>query len=40
MEGTNVEKGREILKNSTIKIQTASNMAEGAKLAVAAAEAR
>lgn len=40
MEGTNVEKGREILKSSSIKILTASNMAEGAKLAVESAKGR
>lgn len=38
MEGTNVEKGREILKSSSIKILNASNMADGAKLAVEAAK--
>lgn len=38
MEGTNVEKGKEILNTSGFKILTASNMAEGAQLAVKAAK--
>jgi succinyl-CoA synthetase beta subunit len=38
MEGTNVEKGKEILNGSGFKILTASNMAEGAQLAVNAAK--
>jgi succinyl-CoA synthetase beta subunit len=38
MEGTNVEKGKEILNASGFKILTASNMAEGAQLAVNAAK--
>ncbi|MEZ4846037.1 MAG: ADP-forming succinate--CoA ligase subunit beta [Bdellovibrionota bacterium] len=38
MEGTNVEKGKEILNSSGFKILTASNMAEGAQLAVNAAK--
>jgi succinyl-CoA synthetase beta subunit len=38
MEGTNVEKGKEILNTSGLKILTASNMAEGAQLAVKAAK--
>ncbi|MFH1018059.1 MAG: ADP-forming succinate--CoA ligase subunit beta [Pseudomonadota bacterium] len=38
LEGTNVAEGRRILKDSGIKVQTASNMADAAKLAVAAVE--
>ena len=34
MEGTNVEKGKEILNSSGLKILTASNMAQGAQLSV------
>jgi succinyl-CoA synthetase beta subunit len=37
MEGTNVEKGLEILANSSLEIQTAKTMDEGAKKAVEAA---
>lgn len=37
MEGTNVERGKEILAESGLTIQTAPDMAEGARLAVAAA---
>jgi succinyl-CoA synthetase beta subunit len=37
MEGTNVERGKEILAASGLAIQTAADMAEGARLAVAAA---
>lgn len=36
MEGTNVEKGKEILKNSGLTILTAETMEEGAKMAVSA----
>jgi succinyl-CoA synthetase beta subunit len=38
MEGTNVERGKEILKHSGLAIEAAADMAEGAKLAVAAAK--
>jgi succinyl-CoA synthetase beta subunit len=38
MEGTNVERGKEILKSSGLAIESATDMAEGAKLAVAAAK--
>jgi succinyl-CoA synthetase beta subunit len=38
MEGTNVERGKEILKESGLAIESANDMAEGAKLAVAAAQ--
>jgi len=38
MEGTNVERGKQILKESGLAIESASDMAEGAKLAVAAAK--
>ncbi len=38
MEGTNVERGKEILKESGLAIESANDMAEGAKLAVAAAK--
>jgi succinyl-CoA synthetase beta subunit len=34
LEGTNVEKGKEILANSGLKIMTADNMADGAKKVV------
>ncbi|WP_290885214.1 ADP-forming succinate--CoA ligase subunit beta [Arenimonas sp.] len=37
LEGTNVEKGKEILKNSGLAIQAANDINDGAKLAVAAA---
>ncbi len=37
MEGTNVERGKEILETSGLAIESAVDMAEGAKLAVAAA---
>jgi len=37
MEGTNVERGKQILAESGLAIQTAADMAEGARLAVAAA---
>ncbi len=37
MEGTNVERGKQILAESGIAVQTAADMAEGARLAVAAA---
>ena len=37
MEGTNVEQGKKILADSGLAIQTAADMAEGARLAVAAA---
>ncbi len=37
MEGTNVERGKQILADSGLAIQSASDMAEGARLAVAAA---
>ena len=37
MEGTNVDRGKEILAESGLTIQTAPDMAEGARLAVAAA---
>lgn len=36
LEGTNVEKGKEILQSSGLKIQPASSMADGAKAIVAA----
>jgi succinyl-CoA synthetase beta subunit len=36
LEGTNVEKGKEILKNSGLQIQAADDMADGAKKIVAA----
>jgi len=38
LEGTNVEKGRELLKQSGLKIATADRLTDAAKLAVAAAE--
>jgi succinyl-CoA synthetase beta subunit len=38
MEGTNVERGKQILKESGLAIESAADMAEGAKLAVAAAK--
>ncbi len=38
MEGTNVERGKQILKESGLAIESAADMAEGAKLAVAAAQ--
>jgi succinyl-CoA synthetase beta subunit len=38
MEGTNVERGKQILVESGLAIETAADMAEGAKLAVAAAK--
>jgi succinyl-CoA synthetase beta subunit len=38
MEGTNVDRGKEILKASGLAIEAAGDMAEGAKLAVAAAK--
>jgi succinyl-CoA synthetase beta subunit len=38
LEGTNVELGKEILKNSGLKIIPADNMEDGAKKAVAAAK--
>ena len=38
MEGTNVERGKQILKESGLAIEAAADMAEGAKLAVAAAK--
>jgi succinyl-CoA synthetase beta subunit len=37
LEGTNVEVGREILKNSGLKIIAAADMADGAKKAIEAA---
>jgi succinyl-CoA synthetase beta subunit len=37
MEGTNVDRGKQILAESGLPIQTAADMAEGARLAVAAA---
>jgi succinyl-CoA synthetase beta subunit len=37
LEGTNVDKGKEILKNSGLAIQAADDINDGAKLAVAAA---
>jgi succinyl-CoA synthetase beta subunit len=37
MEGTNVERGKQILAESKLAVETASDMAEGARLAVAAA---
>ncbi|MCX6116812.1 MAG: ADP-forming succinate--CoA ligase subunit beta [Proteobacteria bacterium] len=39
LEGTNVEQGKEILKNSGLAITAADNMEDGAKKAVAAAKA-
>jgi succinyl-CoA synthetase beta subunit len=38
MEGTNVDRGKQILKESGLAIESAADMAEGAKLAVAAAK--
>ena len=38
MEGTNVERGKEILAASGLAIESAADMAEGARLAVAAAK--
>jgi succinyl-CoA synthetase beta subunit len=38
LEGTNVELGKEILKNSGLKITPADNMEDGARKAVAAAK--
>jgi succinyl-CoA synthetase beta subunit len=38
MEGTNVERGKQILAESGLAIATATDMAEGARLAVAAAK--
>jgi len=37
LEGTNVEIGREILKNSGLKITAASDMGDGAKKVIEAA---
>jgi succinyl-CoA synthetase beta subunit len=37
MEGTNVDRGRQILAESGLAIENAADMAEGARLAVAAA---
>ncbi len=37
MEGTNVERGKQILAESGLAVQTAANMEEGARMAVAAA---
>ena len=37
LEGTNVDKGKEILRNSGLAIQAANDINDGAKLAVAAA---
>jgi succinyl-CoA synthetase beta subunit len=39
LEGTNVEKGKEILKTSGLKIEPADNMLDGAKKIVAAVKA-
>jgi len=39
LEGTNVEKGKEILKASGLKIQAADDMLDGAKKVVAAVKA-
>ncbi len=39
LEGTNVDQGKEILKNSGLAITTADNMEDGARKAVAAAKA-
>ena len=38
LEGTNVEEGREILKQSGLKFQVGATMKEAADLAVAAAK--
>jgi succinyl-CoA synthetase beta subunit len=38
LEGTNVEKGREILEDSGLTIETASSLDEAADKAVAAAK--
>ena len=38
LEGTNVEKGKEILKNSGLAITPADDINDGAKKAVAAAK--
>jgi len=40
LEGTNVEKGREMLQTSGLKIETAASMAEGAEKVVKAAKAQ
>ncbi|MEO8002489.1 MAG: ADP-forming succinate--CoA ligase subunit beta [Arenimonas sp.] len=40
LEGTNVEKGKEILKNSGLAITSADNINDGAKKVVAAAKAK
>ena len=40
LEGTNVEKGRDILSSSGLNIQAASNFGEAARLAVAATKGR
>ncbi|MGH8106661.1 MAG: ADP-forming succinate--CoA ligase subunit beta, partial [Arenimonas sp.] len=40
LEGTNVEKGKEILKNSGLAITAADNINDGAKKVVAAAKAK
>ena len=37
MEGTNVEKGKALLKESGLNFQTADSMGEGADMVVAAA---
>jgi succinyl-CoA synthetase beta subunit len=39
LEGTNVEKGKEILKSSGLKIEAADNMLDGARKIVAAVKA-
>ena len=39
LEGTNVERGKQLLAESKLPIQTASDLAEAARLAVAAAKA-
>jgi succinyl-CoA synthetase beta subunit len=39
LEGTNVEKGKEILKASGLKIQAADDMLDGARKIVAAVKA-
>jgi succinyl-CoA synthetase beta subunit len=40
LEGTNVDRGREMLKNSPLKITPATDLSDGAKKAVAAAKGK
>ena len=39
LEGTNVERGKQLLAESKLPIQTASDLAEAARLVVSAAKA-